>query len=1355
MLQPLYNNKPVKASKALRCIASLLLLYLFSTGLVFAATDTTIATDKPALEKVRLQLKWFHQFQFAGYYAAIQQGYYADEGLDVELIERDLSKSVVDQVINQEAEYGVGDSGLLHEYASNKPIVAMAAIFQHNPLVFMTKRDSGIISPFEFKGKRIMLDTLSANEAPLRALLAYSKISDHDFTLIKQTADNSLLTEGKLDVMTGYLTDQPFYYQQHSIPINIINPESYGIDFYGDILFTSNTERQQHPERIDRFLKASLKGWRYALDHPQQLITLIADQYHSRLPLEHLQYEAKEIQKLIPESVPLGYIDLARLTVLADTYVKAGYNQAIETNKLKQFVYQAVTTDLNLTEAEKNWLAAHPVIRVGANPNKQPYDWVNEQGQYVGMGADYLKLLEQKLGIHFTVVKPGASFAEILEMIKGGDLDMLAGVIITEERTSYLDFLNPYINSPNVIIDRGQQLYTNLDQLKGQVVAIEKTYAMEEWLKRDYPSITLLEADSALAGLKLIEAKKAVAYVGDLATSNYWLEKEELSDLKISGYTQYRSDRTIAISKQNPELSSILNKASLMLDQQQIDDIPHHWFSLQTGQGISNKTLKKYAVSIAIAFTLFSFWIVRLNREINQRKILEQRENRRNNVLEMLTNHQPLTSILHTLCSDVEYLDPDIACSILLLSDDGKHLLHGAAPSLPDFYCQAIDGLIIGANVGSCGECAFSGIPVFVADILTHPNWSAFRELVQKLPYRACWSQPIKSMKGELLGTFAIYHRKTKMPSGKSLALIKEIAVLAADAIEKSKQDMQTQLSAKVYSYAREGIYITDKKGNIVDCNEAFLTLSGYSRDELLGINPRIFKSGLHNETFYSKMWQAILTEGFWSGEISNEYKDHKKAHSLHSITAIRNANNEIERFLAITTDISELKKYQQQLEDIAYTDTLTGLPNRLLLTDRLEQLILHDNREQLNLALAFIDLDGFKAINDNYGHDIGDQFLVEISEKMRETIRETDTLGRLGGDEFIVILNHQKDIDSFHTPTQKLIDACSTPIEIQNLTLRVSASIGVTYYEGQTNREIDASTLIRQADLAMYIAKQSGKDKYHLYDEDTDQALNTRDEFIRDIDLAIQENHLVLYYQPKVNMRTGELLGVEALIRWNHPQRGLLQPAQFLPMIENHPVGNDLGNWVLNQALSQIDRWQALGLNIAISINIDAKQLGQSSFIEVLRSAIAAYPNYVKGSLEIEVLETTAFDNRKQANLLITECKRLGIKFSIDDFGTGYSSLTYLKSFPIDMIKIDRSFIKDIITNIEDLAIVDSIISLGGGMGRAVIAEGVESIAIGEQLIKHGCEFGQGYVIAKPMPVEELLVWKEQWKPDASWTNA
>ena len=1340
------------ARKAFR-LEYFLALFLLTSSPLFAQTNPSTIANKPALEKVRLQLKWFHQFQFAGYYAAIEQGYYAEEGLEVELLERNLDKSVIDQVISGEADYGVGDSGLLHEYALGKPIVALAAIFQHNPLVFMTKRDSGIISPLEMKGKRIMLDTLSANEAPLRALLAANKISDNDFTLIKQSGDNSLLIRGELDVMTGYLSDEPFYYKQIGVPINIINPQNYGIDFYGDILFTSENERQQQPKRIDRFLRASLKGWRYALDHPEQIITLIAKRYSEGLSLDHLRNEANEIHKLIPDSVPLGYIDLTRLTVLADSYVKAGYNRSIPQDKLKKFIYQA-PTDLSLTDAEKDWLTAHPVIRVGVNPNKPPYDWVDEQGQYLGMGSDYLKLLEQKLGIHFTIVNPGASLADLLEMAKRGELDMLAGVVITDERTSYLNFIKPYINAPNVIVDTGKQFFNSLDDLNGKVVAVEKAYAMQEWLKQDYPEIELLEVKDALSGLKLVDSNKADAYVGDIATINYWLKKEDLANLNISGQTGYRSERTIAIFKQQTELSSIINKASLTLDQQQIDDIPHYWFSLQDN-GVSKKTIQKYSLPVALLLLVSACWIIRLNREIKLRKSLEKRERRRNNVLKMLANHHSLSSILNTLCVDIEQLDSEIACSILLLSDDGKHLLHIAAPRLPEFYNQAINGIAIGAEVGSCGATAFSGEPTFVDDIQTHPNWLAFSELTQKIPYRACWSQPIKSSEGELFGTFAIYHRKPTMPNPKVLEMINESSNLAGFAIEKSRQDTQTQLAAKVYSHSREGIYITDKDGNIIDCNEAFLEVSGYNRDELLGQNPRIFKSGVHDDGFYSKMWQALCNDGFWSGEIWNKYKNRDQSPGLHSIAVIRNANNEIERFLAITTDISELKQHQLRLEQFAYNDHLTGLPNRLLLTDRLNQLILNNNREQQNLAVAFIDLDGFKAINDNYGHELGDEFLIAISQKMRSVIRESDTLGRLGGDEFVVILNNQDNPQSIHSPINKLIDACNSLINIRGVSLKASASIGVSFYSGQPNHTIDGNELIRQADLAMYVAKQSGKNRYHVFNHGTNQLITTRHEIVDQIRIAIQENELVLYYQPKVNMRTGELLGVEALIRWNHRQNGLLQPGQFLPMIENHPVSVELGNWVIQQALIQINQWQLQGLNIPVSINVDAKQLNQPDFVDSLQAAIAIYPNFRPGSLEIEILETVAFHDREQANLVITACKKLGVEFAMDDFGTGYSSLTYLRQLSINTIKIDRSFVKDIDFNLDDLAIVENVINLGAVMGRSIIAEGVETIKLGELLIKHGCEYGQGYAIAKPMPADQLLAWKQQWRPDNTWLNA
>ena len=1066
-----------------RFFIAFLFLSLLSSFPLLALAEPSTPNDNPPLEKVRLQLKWFHQFQFAGYYAAIQQGYYAEEGLDVELLERDLNKSVANQVLDGESEYGIGDSGLLNFYAQGKPIVAMAAIFQHNPLVFITKRDSGIISAYEMKAKRIMLDVLNVDEAPLKALLTSSNISDQDFSLIKQANNNELLVKGDVDVQAGYVTDQPYYFQQHNIPINIIKPQSYGIDFYGDILFTSDNELQQHPERVERFLRASLKGWRYALDHPQQLIELIIRRYHSKLPLEHLQFEAQETQKLIPNTVPLGYIDLARLSVLADSYVKAGYSTAIDSLKLKKFVYQSALENLNLSNAEKNWLAAHPVIRVGVSPNKQPYDWVDEQGQYVGIAADYLKLLEQKLGVHFKIIKQGSNVVEIFDSIKQGELDMLTSVLITEQRSQFLNFLKPYISSRNVIFNTGQQLFTNLEQLNGKVIAVEKGYAIEEWLKRDYPAIKILEVENSLSALKHLDAQQADAYIGDIAATNYLLKKHDLSNIKVAGQTDYRSDRTIAINKQLPELSAIIYKASLTIDQQHIDDLVSHYLNLQNDQAYNKALLTRLiGLAVIILLLIISGWIIHLNKEIKLRKLLEQREQRRNNVLSMLANNETLPDILRVLCTDIESIVPDIACSILLLSDNEQHLNLVAAPSLPDFYNLAIDGLAIGPEVGCCGAAAFSGESIFIEDIHNHPNWLAFRELTQRMPYRACWSQTIKSSSVQILGTLAVYLKNHMKPEAKLAVAIKDLVNLAGLVIEKSKNDTQSKLAESVYSHSRDGIIITDKVNNIISCNAAFLVMSGYSRDEIYGKKPSIFKSGAHNDEFYSTLWSTLHETGYWSGEILNNYKNVVNSPGLHSISVIKNSHNEVERYLSIITDITEAKKQQQLLESFAYYDSLTGLPNRLLLTDRLTQFLLENNRKPQNLAVAFIDLDGFKAINDDHGHAVGDAFLVAISQNMQTAIRKNDTLGRLGGDEFIVILNLEDNFQAFQRPIQKLIAACNTPIIIKGASLQVSASIGVSLYEGKSKQDLDAATLISQADQAMYVAKQAGKNNYHIF---------------------------------------------------------------------------------------------------------------------------------------------------------------------------------------------------------------------------------------------------------------------------------
>ena len=1064
-------------------------------GACFCTSAFASAASNTAPEKIRLQLKWFHQFQFAGYYAAIEQGYYTDEGLEVTLLERDLEKSVIDQVIQGEAEYGIGDSGLLHDYAIGKPVVALAAIFQHNPLVFITLQSSGIISPYEMKGKRIMLDTLNANEAPLKALLANAKITENDFTLIKQSGDNDLLTRHQIDVMTGYLSDETFYYQQNGIPVNVINPQNYGIDFYGDILFTSEAERQQHPDRIDRFLRASLKGWRYALRHPHQIINLLTQDYHSRLSLPHLQFEAEQLRHLIPEQIPLGYIDINRLKVLSDTYAKASYNLAIDDVKLSHFIYQSVTGDLALSDAERLWLINHPVIRLGAKSKQPPYEWFDENNQFKGITADYIALIEQKLGLKFTII-PITNSEEALASLTHGEIDLLSNSYEAALNPSIFDVLMTYDSAPTIIIDNGNRSFINhLSALQEHVVAIEKDHDLSSWINEKYPAIKLIESDDTPTALELVEDGVAEAYVGDASTANYWIKKKGYIQLRFSGQTEFQHHRTLTISKQQPELSAIINKIMTKIDPKKINDIMSDWQSLHIEQGISLATIKKYGSFIIITLLLFIAWIARLNVEIKARKreiaarlLLQQRERRRNTVLNMLTQQQPLSAILTTLCLELEQLDPKTACHITLFSENAQQLQHGAAPKLPESYWQTFDGLSITGAQSPYNACAVKLQPVYIENLQAHPQWLTVKESIPIIPYNACWSQPILSKNNELLGVFSLYHLISKQPSDSCQLMMTEASELIAIAIEKAHTDAQLKLAASVFSHAREGIYITNTEGIIIECNDTFLAMTGYSREELVGQNVNLFKSEVHDQAFFDHIWQTLHEVGYWSGEIWNNYKTHKKSPGMHTISVIENENKALTRYLTITSDISALKKQQQTLENFAYFDNLTGLPNRLLLIDRIDQSLKKIHRSGQHLAIIFIDLDGFKAINDTYGHRIGDDFLVAISQQMKYAIRDTDTLGRLGGDEFIAVLNELEEQNAYQSPLEKLLAVCSAPILVHDLVLKVSASMGVRMYINHANTPLlSAETLLHQADQAMYIAKQAGKNNYHVFAEQTD----------------------------------------------------------------------------------------------------------------------------------------------------------------------------------------------------------------------------------------------------------------------------
>lgn len=580
------------------------------------------------------------------------------------------------------------------------------------------------------------------------------------------------------------------------------------------------------------------------------------------------------------------------------------------------------------------------------------------------------------------------------------------------------------------------------------------------------------------------------------------------------------------------------------------------------------------------------------------------------------------------------------------------------------------------------------------------------------------------------------------------------VQVVAFDITERKQMEEALRKSEELWKFALEGsgdtVWDWDVPTETVNFNPRWKEALGYApEDELCNWDELI-----HPEDFDTvQQGRQMLLEGETSLS-SIEARVHCKDGSWkwflgRCMVVSHDERGKPLRIVGINTDITPLKEHQRQLEHVAHYDVLTNLPNRLLLAFRLQHAMAQSTRRHQSLAVAYLDLDGFKAVNDMFGHNMGDELLVLVAQRMKSALREGDTLARIGGDEFIAILADLDQPQDCEPVLQRLLQAASAPILIDESRLSVSASIGVTLYPGDG---ADADQLIRHADQAMYQAKQAGKNRYHLFDIDSDAKVQRHLESIENIREALIRREFILHYQPKVNMRTGALVGAEALIRWQHPEQGLLSPAVFLPSIEVHELSVQVGEWVITTALSQMAEWQAHGLQVPVSVNIGAYHLQHGDFAQRLAALLAAHPAVDPGHLELEILESSAFEDLQKVGETMRACRQLGVRFALDDFGTGYASLTYLKRLPAELLKIDQSFVRDMLDDPDDLAIVEGVIGLAQAFQRRSIAEGVENAAHGELLLQLGCELGQGYGIAWPMEATALVDWAQRWQPDASW---
>jgi len=576
-------------------------------------------------------------------------------------------------------------------------------------------------------------------------------------------------------------------------------------------------------------------------------------------------------------------------------------------------------------------------------------------------------------------------------------------------------------------------------------------------------------------------------------------------------------------------------------------------------------------------------------------------------------------------------------------------------------------------------------------------------------------------------------------------------SMIARNITEKSHLQVAAEQFRALVDSSDDAIITKTLDGRISSWNLAAQKIFGYTASEALG-QPmlRLFPEDRVDE-------ENFILNKILSGEKVDHFETvrvHKNGTQVFvsvTISPILDRFGRIVGASKIARDITQLHQQEEQLKHIAHFDALTGLPNRLLMTDRLRQAMAHAKRNDQELAVLYLDLDGFKYINDKHGHNIGDALLIALSMRIGEQLHNNDTLARIGGDEFVVVLGEVRHDEQLHHVVMRILHACSEPVYIEGLRLDVSASIGVTTYP---HDNVDEDLLLRHADLAMYEAKQSGKNRYARFDASREAEGKSRYLHVRRLSQALEQDELLLYYQPKVNMRTNEVIGVEALIRWQHPERGLLAPGQFLPMIEGHHLNEQIGLWVINHALTQMQIWKQEGIRMPVSVNLAPNQLQNPDFPTLLLSLLEQHSAIDPTDLELEILETTALHDFETVSSVIQSCRNFGVQFSIDDFGTGYSSLTYLKRLSATTLKIDQSFVRDMLVDQEDLAIVCGVIGLAQAFQRKVIAEGVETRAHGEKLLELGCELAQGYGISRPMDGQTLPSWLIKWRDQRHWSN-
>ena len=602
------------------------------------------------------------------------------------------------------------------------------------------------------------------------------------------------------------------------------------------------------------------------------------------------------------------------------------------------------------------------------------------------------------------------------------------------------------------------------------------------------------------------------------------------------------------------------------------------------------------------------------------------------------------------------------------------------------------------------------------------------------------------SGKGEQLVEFDWSQTQKKARSWETRIILREqneVVMVIRDITQRKQQEAELRLWAKVFEGSNEGILVTDANLKIILVNKTYEKIMGFSEEEVLGVDTINVGTQLHSHSFFRNLVSVLKERGYWQGELINKRKNGEKFPTWYSISQVLNSDGQPENYIAIFSDISERKKSRERIDFLAHHDSLTELPNRALLNDRLEMAINTAKRRSEKVGLLFIDLDRFKNINDSLGHAAGDQVLRQTAARLSAAIRTDDTVARLGGDEFVVLLPRVRDERSLAEVAIKLREQLLLPYILEDMPLHLSPSIGIAVYpdDGDT-----PSTLIKNADAAMYLAKEKGRNNYQFYTPVLNARTLDRLKLEYDLRSALEQGQFELHYQPQIIAGSKQLYGAEALVRWRHPERGLVPPNHFIPLAEEIGLIIPLGSWVIAEAARQVNAWQQAGIaDLVISVNISALQFHQAGFLAEVQSLLAV-AGTKPSSIELELTESMLMSDMEVSIQVLQAFRDLGYRIAIDDFGTGFSCLNYLRRLPANILKIDQSFVRDMNSDGASLAIVSSIIRLAQSLGMETIAEGVETAEECAILADQGCRLMQGYHFSKPLPPAQFETWLQQW---------